>query len=396
MKTWFAAWKWDQVFDKNLWIVHIRPTNVKWEYGFDFEKNVYISKSMLEIKQKDLIEKWDVLFNNTNSQELVWKTTFFGLEWNFFCSNHITRIKTNKKLHPKFLTIIFNLYQGKNIFFDICTNWNNQSWININVLKNIDIPVFSLEIQNEIVAKMDEALRIKQEKEAEAKSWLESIDAYVLGELGIEYEAVEEKKVFGLDLEVLRSERRFDPVYFIRTEREFKTSTYEIKELWDIAIIKKWQSITKEKLSEWNFPVIWWWQTSPYNNWVSNYSWNIITISASWAYSGFVWYHDYPIFASDCNVIFSKEEEKISTKFLWIFLRNRQKYIYFLQQGAGQPHVYASDLEKLEIPLPPFEIQKKIANEVQGRIERSKDLGREAREIYESAKNEVESMILES
>ncbi len=46
--------------------------------------------------------------------------------------------------------------------------------------------------------------------------------------------------------------------------------------------------------------------------------------------AGFVWYHDYPIFASDCNVIYSKGELLITNKFIYEVLRLKQNEIYKL------------------------------------------------------------------
>ena len=68
--------------------------------------------------------------------------------------------------------------------------------------------------------------------------------------------------------------------------------------------------------------------------------------------------------ASDCSVIQSKEENNISTLFLAEVLKTKQKEIYNLQQGAGQPHVYSSDLVKLNIPVPPKLKQKEIAEHI--------------------------------
>ena len=34
-----------------------------------------------------------------------------------------------------------NLYQRNKVFFKLCTNWNNQSGIGLDVLKSIRIPV---------------------------------------------------------------------------------------------------------------------------------------------------------------------------------------------------------------------------------------------------------------
>ena len=40
-----------------------------------------------------------------------------------------------------------------------------------------------------------------------------------------------------------------------------------------------------------------------------------------------------------------------------------QEYIYNLQKGQDQPHVYSDDLKLFQIPLPPLEIQQSIVSE---------------------------------
>ena len=72
----------------------------------------------------------------------------------------------------------------------------------------------------------------------------------------------------------------------------------------------------------------------------SNREGNVITISASGAYAGFVNYFENEIFASDCNTVISKDENQISTKLIFEFLKSIQKEIYGLQRGQAQPHVY--------------------------------------------------------
>jgi type I restriction enzyme S subunit len=142
-----GAGKQDQTEDTEKGILQIRPTNIN-KYGdLKFDKNIYIPKS-----EKIKVAKYgDVLFNNTNSQELVGKTVYFNLDEEMSFSNHITRIKANKeKINPKYLWSILNLYQTKKVFYNLCTNWNNQSGVGIELLKSLKIPLPPLDIQNEI------------------------------------------------------------------------------------------------------------------------------------------------------------------------------------------------------------------------------------------------------
>jgi type I restriction enzyme M protein len=117
-----------------------------------------------------------------------------------------------------------------------------------------------------------------------------------------------------------------------------------------IAHGKKGKSITKSQVQKGEIPVIAGGKIPAYTNTVSNYEGNVITVSASGANAGYLWYHNTPIFASDCSVIFSKEEEMLPTRLLFHLLQYIQTYLYQLQRGQAQPHVYWRDLSKVLVP----------------------------------------------
>ncbi len=163
----------------------------------------------------------------------------------------------------------------------------------------------------------------------------------------------------------------------IRYEKIWNTENLVF--LSEISEIKKGTSITKENTEKGNIPVIAGGQEPAYFHNQANRNKNVITVSASGAYAGFVNYFDSPIFASDCNTIVSKDEKKLSTRLIYLFLKAIQNEIYNLQRGQAQPHVYADDLAKIKIPLPSLDVQKKIVSE------------NEALEIKEQkAKKEIE------
>lgn len=133
----------------------------------------------------------------------------------------------------------------------------------------------------------------------------------------------------------------------------------------ELADIRKGTSITKEKTLDGNVPVIAGGQDIAYFHNISNRDGNVVTVSASGAYAGFVNYFITPIFASDCNTISSKDENNISTKLIYLFLKTIQSEIYQLQRGQAQPHVYSEDLSTVKIPLPALEIQQKIVADIE-------------------------------
>ncbi len=122
-------------------VIQIRPTNISDDRELVFRRNVYIAPPELKKRSIDRLKRREALFNNTNSQEQVGKTVYFDLEGDYFCSNHITRIATDgDRLDPQYLCFILNLYQRQKVFFKLCTNWNNQSGVGVDVLSKILVP----------------------------------------------------------------------------------------------------------------------------------------------------------------------------------------------------------------------------------------------------------------
>jgi type I restriction enzyme S subunit len=152
VKTGFAAGGNDQA-DGNDGIIQIRPTNIDSDRRLKFDRNIYIAADLATRRPREILKPGEVLFNNTNSQALVGKTTFFDLTDQLYaCSNHITRLTLNRdKALPEYLTAILNLYQRRKAFFSICTNWNNQSGVGADLLRKIVVPVPDMDVQQAIV-----------------------------------------------------------------------------------------------------------------------------------------------------------------------------------------------------------------------------------------------------
>ena len=152
----------------------------------------------------------------------------------------------------------------------------------------------------------------------------------------------------------------------------------EIKELGKIVEIKKGQLITENTSINGNIPVIAGGKRPSYYHNKPNRFKKTITISASGAYAGFVSFHDYLIFASDCSTI--EEGENYSIEYIHYQLQRLQSKIYNLQTGGAQPHVHVNDLSPLEIFVPKnkdeqiviAQILSDIDSEIQ-KLEKKKD-----------------------
>ena len=180
-----------------------------------------------------------------------------------------------------------------------------------------------------------------------------------------------------------------------RVQSIFFNNKYKSISLRVIADICKGDTLTSDNVVPGTIPVIAGGQTSPYSHNEANYQGNVITVSASGAYAGYVWYHRNPIYATDCCVIRSKDENAFLTEYIFEVLKVQQESIYWLQTGAAQPHVYASDLESLFIPITPLSQQQIIVEHIRDIRQKSKTLQEEGKRVLESAKQEVERMIIE-
>jgi type I restriction enzyme S subunit len=178
----FGAGKEEQTTEEDG-IIQIRPTNIDNDGMLKFDKNVFVPFD----SNKPLLEMDDVLFNNTNSQELVGKTSILKEDKKLFFSNHITKIKVDKtKAAPEYLWMILNLYQKMDVFYSLCTNWNNQSGIGIELLKSLKVPFPSIKKQNEIVEHIQSIRAKAKQLQEEAKKVLEKvkteIEKMIIGE----------------------------------------------------------------------------------------------------------------------------------------------------------------------------------------------------------------------
>lgn len=135
---------------------------------------------------------------------------------------------------------------------------------------------------------------------------------------------------------------------------------WEEKKLGAFINIRKGQLITDSTRTNGNVPVIAGGIRPAYYHNKPNRFGKTITISGSGASAGYVSFHDYPIFASDCSTI--EESNDYSIEYIFYLLQSLQHKIYGMQTGGAQPHIHPSDLNFIEVSLPKKEEQFDIAN----------------------------------
>ena len=131
------------------------------------------------------------------------------------------------------------------------------------------------------------------------------------------------------------------------------------KTLGEVYNITKGQLITEKTRIDGPIPVIAGGKSAAYHHNKANRFGSTITVSGSGANAGYVAFHSYPIFASDCSTI--EESKSYSIEFIYFFLKLKQNDIYNAQTGGAQPHIHPTDLNPMVIDLPEKDEQKAIA-----------------------------------
>jgi len=162
-------------------IPHLRPNNIGFNGELDLSKLVHIPAEIVDLTKYSL-KKGDVLFNNTNSKELVGRAALITQDLDYGFSNHITRLRVNKELiTPLWMVLTVNYLWLQGYFLKICQKWIGQAGVNTKMLKSIQIPLPPLPEQKRIVAriealfsKIDEIKRLRKEANDLAKTLLQS------------------------------------------------------------------------------------------------------------------------------------------------------------------------------------------------------------------------------
>jgi len=383
--------KGDAYTSKEEGIPFVRSGDINEDKNINFDEVLYIKENIHnKILKGSKLKKGDVLIAIVGAT--IGQVSIYDYDKEANINQAIALVRLNQGINPEYVKAFMISTLGQKQL-DRIKRPVARANINLDEIRSIRIILPSLAIQNKIVSLMDNAYEEQKNKEEKTTEFLDSINDYVLDELGIKLSKSENRMYFVVNFDDVKT-GRIDPVSFAHPQDTPSSDKFEEKLLGEVASLAKGQSITKDNITSGDYPVIAGGQSSPYSIDRINHKGNVVTVSASGAYSGYIWYHDYPIFASDCTVIKSLDEKDISTFYLYCVMKAKQKFIYNMQQGAGQPHVYSRDLSKLKIPLPLLSVQNKIADEVKNRMQRAEQLQKQAKEELKKAKMEVEKIIL--
>jgi type I restriction enzyme S subunit len=130
---------------------YLRMNNITYSGDLDLEKLKYIDLTEKE-QPKYLVKKGDILFNRTNSKELVGKTTVFNQDEQMAIAGYIIRVRTNELANPYYISGYLNSRHGKMVLENMCKNIVGMANINAKELQSIPILLPPLPLQTRFAA----------------------------------------------------------------------------------------------------------------------------------------------------------------------------------------------------------------------------------------------------
>ena len=127
---------------------YLRMNNLTADGHLDLKDLKYIDISEDEI-EKCVVRKGDVLFNRTNSIELVGKTAVFDLTEEMVIAGYIIRVRLNKEMLPVVFSQYMNLEPLKVILRGMAKGAVNQANINAQELQSIKVYIPDMKLQNQ-------------------------------------------------------------------------------------------------------------------------------------------------------------------------------------------------------------------------------------------------------
>jgi type I restriction enzyme, S subunit len=396
----------------------IRMGNLKGEeWDFSNLKHIEVSEKDLETYK---VLNGDLLFNRTNSKELVGKCAVFREEGDWVFASYLIRVRVNENLLlPDFASFFLGSSIGRMQIDCLSRQIIGMTNINAEEIKLIKIAVPPLSIQTQIVEKFENAYNAKRAKEAEAKELLAGIDAYLLDKLGIATPTkTAAKKTFYTTASKVTG-GRLDPFYhhedYALIERALHKSSYSIVYLSSICnkitdgthytptyqetgvVFLSVKNVRCERFETDDVKYISQKEHEALTKRCKPELNDILLTKIGTVGLAAIVDDSLPEFSIFVSLALLKPKQDLVNPYYLSTYMNSSLAKFQSQRavkGVGVPDWHLENIRRTEIALPPLEIQNEIAAHIQSVREKAKRLETEAKAEIDRAKMEVERMIL--
>jgi type I restriction enzyme, S subunit len=114
-----------------------------------------------------LLRRGDVLFNRTNSADMVGKTALFAEDGEFSFAGYLIRLRCGAALEPQYLTTFMNVPDTKTKLRAMCKSIVGMANINAKEVQAMSIMVPPLEMQQEFASRVAAVERLKVTQRAQ-------------------------------------------------------------------------------------------------------------------------------------------------------------------------------------------------------------------------------------
>ncbi|EJF52036.1 restriction endonuclease S subunit [Saprospira grandis DSM 2844] len=139
---------------------YLRMNNITYSGNWDFSSLKYIDLTEKD-QPKYLIKKGDLVFNRTNSKELVGKTAVYKRDEAVAIAGYLIRVRTNEKALPEYISAYLNSSHGKQTLQGMCKSIVGMANINAQEMQDIKILIPPLSLQQEFAQLVE---RIERQK----------------------------------------------------------------------------------------------------------------------------------------------------------------------------------------------------------------------------------------
>ena len=314
----------------------------------DFKNRIHPDYDSLQevdskvVKSGDYLEKGDIVFVRSNgNKELVGRCMIIDRDipvtYSGFCIK--LRLKDKKRFEPVFFNYLFKTRQFKKSMTGTAVGANIQN-LSQSRLGNCEINVPDIEIQKNIATILSRYDSLIENYQKQIKL--------------LEEAAQRLYKEWFVDL-------RF-PGHENTNIVDGVPEGWTPSQLGQLVEFKRGKTITKKDVIDGDIPVVAGGLEPAYYCNKSNTAERVITVSGSGANAGFTRMYFEKVWASDCSFVDASTTPFLH--FVYCFLKDNKTRIDHLQKGAAQPHVYAKDINSLEICVSSESVLKSFEEKV--------------------------------
>jgi len=175
--------------------IQLRMNNISSNGHLDLSSVLRVPATKKQVEKYQLA-CGDVIFNNTNSAELVGKTTlFYEMDGIFLYSNHLTRLRPIQGvLDSVYLAFWLQLQWCLRLFERICNRWIGQAAVQREKLLNLEIPMPPFPEQKRSAARIQKLMQEVERAKTACEKQLEAAKALTSAYLREIFESEEARK----------------------------------------------------------------------------------------------------------------------------------------------------------------------------------------------------------